>query len=121
MWLAHYSFHFFTSFDTVVPVTQRFLAGFGFHGLGPPNWICSCCRPAPDWLLKWELTLLDFGFLTSLYTSWRIADSEVESSFASRWKTLRIALPWAMLLFLLFTVGLWILLQPMQMRGTLPG
>jgi hypothetical protein len=27
--------------------------------------------------------------------------------------------PWAVLLVLLFAAGVWILLQPMQMRGTL--
>ena len=62
MWLAHYSFHFITSFDTIIPVTQRFVAGFGYDGLGSPNWICSCCKPAPDWLLTCELLLLTSVF-----------------------------------------------------------
>ena len=29
MWLAHYSFHFLTSYATVVPTTQRFFADLG--------------------------------------------------------------------------------------------
>ena len=29
--------------------------------------------------------------------------------------------PWALLLVLLFAAGVWVLLQPMQMRGTLMG
>src|SRR5258707_7502150 len=29
MWLAHYSFHFLTSYDTVVPTVQRFALDLG--------------------------------------------------------------------------------------------
>ena len=29
--------------------------------------------------------------------------------------------PWAVLILLLFAAGVWIVFQPMQMRGTLPG
>ena len=45
MWMAHYSFHFFTSCDAIVPVTQQFAARYAGISFGPPNWICSCCRP----------------------------------------------------------------------------
>ena len=31
MWLAHYSFHFFTSCDTIIPATQRFAADHGWN------------------------------------------------------------------------------------------
>jgi len=121
MWLAHYSFHFFTSFDTIFPVTQRFVAGFGYDGLGSPNWICSCCRPAPDWLLTFELILLEIGLLMSLYTAWRIAWSELGATSANRWSAIKLAIPWAVLAIILFAIGIWILLQPMEMRGTLIG
>ncbi len=117
MWLAHYSFHFFTSFDTIVPVTQRFSADFGMASLGAPNWVCSCCRPAPDWLLKAELLMLDVGLLLSLYIAWRMALSLINS----RLSAVKAAAPWATLLLALFAAGVWILLQPMQMRGTLGG
>jgi hypothetical protein len=30
-------------------------------------------------------------------------------------------LPWALVMVLLFAAGVWIVLQPMQMRGTLGG
>src|SRR5262249_28180831 len=36
MWLTHYSFHFFTSYGTIIPTTQRFAAGIGLSGLGEP-------------------------------------------------------------------------------------
>jgi cytochrome c oxidase assembly factor CtaG len=117
MWLAHYSFHFFTSFDTILPATQRFAADFGAGSLGAPNWSCSCCRPAPDWLLKFELVMLDLGLLASLYAVWRTANSMAGST----WGALKIALPSALLATALFAAGVWILLQPMEMRGTMPG
>ncbi len=116
MWLAHYSFHFFTSFDTIVPAAQRFAADFRLASLGSPDWVCSCCRPAPDWLLKAELMSLDIGLLVSLYAVWRIARHLTDSNAA----TIRMVLPWAALLVALFAFGVWILLQPMEMRGTLP-
>ncbi|MCC7087018.1 MAG: cytochrome c oxidase assembly protein [Pirellulales bacterium] len=117
MWTAHYSFHFFTSMETIVPATQRFVTDFGMGSLGTPNWTCSCCRPAPDWLLKFELVMLDFGLLASLYAAWRMAKSMADSPRA----TVKIALPWAVLATALFFIGVWILLQPMEMRGTIPG
>ena len=128
MWLAHYSFHFFTSCDGIVPVTQRFAADFHLASLGPPDWVCSCCRPAPDWLLKFELMALDVGMLASLYAVWRISRGQIErtllaagESAATVGQVARIAWPWALLVVVMFAIGVWILLQPMQMHGTMPG
>ncbi len=73
MWMAHYSFHFFTSCDALVPVTQQFATHYAGFSLGPPNWVCSCCRPAPDWLLNAELCMLGVGMLASLNAAWRIS------------------------------------------------
>ena len=33
---------------------------------------------------------------------------------------MKILAPWALLIVVLFAAGVWIVLQPMQMRGTLP-
>jgi cytochrome c oxidase assembly factor CtaG len=117
MWLAHYSFHFFTSFETIVPAAQRFAADFQLASLGTPDWVCSCCRAAPNWLLKAELIALDFGLLASLYAAWRIA---CQLSTSER-QALRVWFPWSALIAILFALGVWILLQPMEMRGTLTG
>src|SRR5947207_788615 len=107
MWLAHYSFHFLTSYDTVVPVAQRFVADLGLTWLGDPAWVCACCRPVMPWLLRLELIFLDGGLLLSLYVGYRLAPS------------LKALAPWALLMVLLFAAGVWILFQPMQMRGSL--
>jgi cytochrome c oxidase assembly factor CtaG len=109
MWLAHFCFHFLTSYGTAVPVAQRFAADHGLMSLGAPAWDCACCRPETPWLLPMELLFLDVGLLVSLYTGYRIAP------------TLRALTPWALLLILLFAAGVWIFFQPMEMRGVLEG
>jgi cytochrome c oxidase assembly factor CtaG len=116
MWLAHYSFHLFSSYDTVVPATQRFAADLGVSILGAPQWSCSCCRPVADWVPRLEILFLDFGLLLSLYAAFRIARNQ-----SPRMSTaVKTCLPWAMLIGLLFAAGVWIVLQPMQMRGMMP-
>ena len=73
MWLAHYGFHFLTSYDTAVPVAQRFAADLGLTWLGMPAWGCACCRPGTAWLLRLEFLFLDLGLLLSLYAGYRLA------------------------------------------------
>jgi cytochrome c oxidase assembly factor CtaG/ferredoxin len=107
MWLAHYGFHFLTSYDTAVPVLQRFAADLGLASFGQPAWSSTCCRPVATWLLPLELVFLDVGLLLSLYAAYRLAP------------TLKAVAPWALLMVLLFVTGVWILFQPMQMRGML--
>jgi hypothetical protein len=114
MWLAHYSFHFLTSWETAVPAAQRYAADLGTAALGEPEWALACCRPATPWLVPLEILFLDFGLLLSLYLGYRLALAESERP----WRALA---PWALLLVLLFAAGVWLLFQPMQMRGTLPG
>ncbi len=113
MWLAHYSYHFLTSYDTAVPVTQRFLLDMGWAGLGRPEWVASCCRPVADWLPRLEVLCLDIGLLLSLYVAYRIAQSQAHRLT----QTLKAFSPWAVLMVVLFAAGVWIVLQPMQMRG----
>ncbi len=60
--------------------------------------------------------MLDFGLLASLYTAFRIAEANTKTT-ANLLKSLA---PWAGLIVALFIFGVWIVLQPMQMRGTLP-
>ncbi|HWB10729.1 MAG TPA: cytochrome c oxidase assembly protein [Pirellulales bacterium] len=115
MWLAHYGFHLFTSYETIVPVTQRFLADLGLGNLGEPNWRCACCLPSPAWLLRAELLFLDLGFLLSLYTGYRLSFS----AESGRRQVVKEFLPWSALITLLFFVGVWVVFQPMQMRGTM--
>jgi len=137
MWLAHYSFHFLASFDAAIPAIQRFAGDLGL-ALGEPEWQGACCRPVADWLPRLEILFLGLGLLLSLYSGYRIAliqshvgarspdraptwASPVEARSPDRvpaW-ALKVFAPWALLNVLLFAAGVWIVLQPMQMRGTM--
>ena len=117
MWLSHYSFHFLGSYETVIPAMQRFVGDLGWHILGEPAWGLACCRPVAEWLPRLEIVSLDLGLLLSLYTGYRIALSQTPG----RSRAIKTFLPWAALIVLLFAVGVWIVLQPMQMRGTISG
>ena len=85
--------------------------------LGEPQWVAACCRPVGAWLLRLEVLFLDMGLLLSLYTGYRIALSRSPR----RSLALKALAPWAVLILLLFAAGVWIVFQPMEMRGTLPG
>jgi ferredoxin len=114
MWLSHYSFHLLTSYDAALPVAQRFAADLG-GSLGTPDWAGACCRPGMNWLPRLEILFLDLGLLLSLYVSYRLALAATPDLPGA----LKVLAPWAVLLLLLFAAGVWIVLQPMQMRGTM--
>ena len=60
-----------------------------------------------------QMLLLDAGLLLALYLVWRIA-----LVYAPRVSdALRLLAPWASIATALFVTGVWIFLQPMQMRG----
>src|SRR4029434_5507616 len=94
MWLAHYSFHLVTSYDTIVPVGMRFFRDLGLTALTPPHWVAACCRPVVEWLLRSEILFLDLGLLLSLYTGYRIS----QSLSSERSHALRAFVPWALLI-----------------------
>ena len=116
MWLAHYGFHLLTSYDAVIPAAQRFAADLGWTSLGRPGG-ARLVAPVVYWLPRLEILCLDVGLLLTLHTGYRI--SLGLSSRPAR--ALRAFAPWALLGLLLFVVGIWVVLQPMQMRGTMQG
>ena len=115
MWLVHMLFHFFTSWGTVVPAFQRVFEDLGTTFLGEPIWAMSCCGPMPPWLLPLEILLLDVGLLLTLFVQYRLARQYVQGG----WKELGLVIPWCVVSIILFVLGIWIIFQPMQMRGTL--
>jgi hypothetical protein len=114
MWLAHYGFHLATSSGAAVPAAARFLADFGVLGPSAAEIACNFCSQPPDWLLRAEIISLDVGLLVSLYAADRIA-AQRHGGFRRR---LGAVGPWAVLMLVLFATGIWILFQPMEMRGT---
>ncbi len=113
MWLIHFSYHLLTAGQTALPVIKRAAMDVGITLLGAPNWSLSSTMPSLDWLPALELLLLDLGLLFTLYIGWRTA-SRFGLTLSHR---LRLNAPWAALAFLLYSIGMWIIFQPMQMRG----
>lgn len=110
MWLAHFFFHFFTAALTPVPVAGRILADLGWTS-AEPAWGLSSI---PIYgLPAVEIVFLNAGFLACLYLLWRVAGRLAP---ARPW---RAFLPWGVLALALYAAGIWIIFQPMEMRGTL--
>jgi len=114
MWLAHYGFHFLIGFFTVVPLTQNFLAEFGLPVVGEVDWAVGPLLPEPL-IATLESLLLLLGLVAALIAAHRIAVALHGRTGAAAW--LGFA-PWGLLTFALFRFGLWVLSQPMEMRGT---
>lgn len=113
IWLAHYTFHFVTSLWTFIPVTQDAMATAGLPWLGTPKW--SLTGLSPGLVHPLELGFLSLGLLGSLLVAYRIAERDYPV------RTVRTFAPWAVLFFLLTAAAVWLLYQPMQMRGTILG
>jgi hypothetical protein len=60
-----------------------------------------------------QILLLGAGLLLSLYVILRIAEQSVQGMR----RALTVAAPWAALCLTLYVAGIWILFQPMEMRG----
>jgi hypothetical protein len=104
MWIAHFSYHLLTGWRSVIPVVQRIL-----H-LSSSSAIAA---QIPTWWPPSEILLLDCGLLLTLYVAWRMARQRTIGAT----RPLGLLMPWALLAISLYAVGLWILFQPMQMRG----
>jgi hypothetical protein len=113
MWLAHFFFHLFTASHTPVPVIQRIVSDLHVAFAGDPDWaVRSWAIPE---LLDFEILFLDLGLLLTLYAAWRVAQNFDRKGS----KALLIFAPWAVVATLLFCYGIWIVFQPMEMRGTM--
>ena len=75
------------------------------------------CGTTVGWLLPLEILALDAGLLLTLYVIWRIAGRYAKGAASA----LGLAAPWALLAVGLYVAGIWIIFQPMQMRGMMMG
>jgi len=117
MWVAHLAYHFLTGATVVVPVAQRVASDLGSSLLGRPNWAGMAMLFPLDWLPSLQILLLDGGLLLTLYAGWRVAQR-----FSARARgALSLLAPWAGLAVLLYAAGVWIVFQPMEMRGLTSG
>jgi hypothetical protein len=113
MWAAHFLFHLLSGYASGWPVLQRAVADWGWRLLGRPDIALSNLRLGANSMLTLQTFLLAIGLLLTLYVGWRIARDYVPRSRS----VLGLLAPWAALAIALYLVGIWILFQPMQMRG----
>lgn len=114
MWLAHYSFHLFTSADAVLIAGARMWGDWTGDSFSAGAISCACCRAdSIAWLLPLELVFLGVGLCLSFVVAYRIANRDAGQSVAV-WRSLT---PWFVLMLLFYFSCVWVLLQPMQMRG----
>jgi cytochrome c oxidase assembly factor CtaG len=114
MWAAHFAYHLAAGWLTAMPVLERSWADL-LQSSAPVDWSLSSYALIPSWLTPLQILFLDAGLLLTLYIAWRISQRYARG-IASR---LRLAGPWGALACALYLAGIWILFQPMQMRGTM--
>jgi hypothetical protein len=113
MWCAHFLFHAAAGAATALPALQRAAAGLGTGVLGAPHWRSG--RVPSEGLLALQLLLLDAGLLLTLWVGWRVALDHAPRPG----RALRLLAPWGGVAVALWAAGIWILCQPMAMRGTM--
>lgn len=109
IWLAHYGFHFLTGLYLFIPVTQAALAELGWAVLGQPHWTLTGLPP--NIVHLFEIGFITLGLLGSLLVSYAIAATEEVKH------PLRVFIPWAVLSLIIAGAALWLMFQPMEMRG----
>ena len=110
MWVAHYLYLFLIGGMSIIPATQEYMADLGLPFLGSATWTHGPMVP-DSWLLPLEIFFLELGLLASLVVAFRIAQRELGPGR----RALRGALPWGALAIILSALGIWVLLQPMEM------
>jgi cytochrome c oxidase assembly factor CtaG len=111
MWTAHFLFHLLTGWGTFGPVLRRPLADLGL--VAPPHWTDAPALLGPGPVLGLQLLLLDVGLLLTLWVAWRVARDGAPRAR----RVFATLAPWAGAATALWAVGVWILCQPMAMRG----
>ena len=111
VWLAHYGFHFLTGAGAILPVSQTAaIEATGRALLGEPDWRWMGLRSGAVFPLQLGAVLL--GALGSSAIAHRIAERDFPLRAG------RAAAPWILIVIALTAIALWILGQPMEMRGT---
>src|SRR5688500_9457459 len=113
IWLAHYAFHFLTGLFTFVPITQAALADLCWAILGHSQW--TLAGLSPNFVQVFEVGFIVLGLFGSLLISYLLAATEETLHPA------RVFVPWATLSLIIATAALWVMSQPMEMRGVVLG
>lgn len=106
IWAAHYSFHFLTGFLTPLPVISQWLAlGQVFYAPGLPE---RMVYPV-------EIGLLGLGLMGSLLVCYQISTRKYPG------RIFQAFIPWSVVCLVLLAAAIWLMSQPMEMRGTFLG
>jgi hypothetical protein len=110
VWLSHYGFHLLTGALTVVPVVQSAAIDLlGRAALGAPMWSWTGMQPGSVFPLEVGVILL--GAIGSIGVAHLISQRDHADH---AWSA---TVPWAAVTLALALAAIWILAQPMQMRG----
>jgi len=104
MWVAHFAFHLFTGWQSIIPVASRIL-----HWTIPGMFSAQI----PDWLPAAQILVLDGGLVLSVGIAWNTARRQIGKPGPA----FGMLVPWAILAIGIYATAIWILFQPMQMRG----
>jgi hypothetical protein len=110
VWLAHYGFHLFTGILTVVPATQSTAIDLlGAAALGEPLW--RWAGMPPGFVSPIQLGFVVLGACGSI--------GLVQAITARDYPGARplVSAPWFAVIVMMAATALWILGQPMEMRG----
>jgi hypothetical protein len=113
MWLAHYSFHFFTGILTIVPVTQLALTNLGVHLFGPAHWTWTGLPTR--FVHPIELGFILLGFAGSLLVVHHLAEEDCAA------RPMRAFVPWTIVCLYVALASVWLMFQPMEMRTMMMG
>jgi len=113
MWAGHFLFHLSTAWGSAWTVVQRAAKDTGWPLLKSRDGELVSPLLGADAMHVLQTLVLDAGLLLTFYLMWRVA-----LTYASRGQdALRLLAPWAAISIGLYAFGIWIFLQPMQMRG----
>jgi hypothetical protein len=113
MWTAHFLFHLAVGWNSGLATIERAANDTGWHLLSLPAIEPSSPLLGADTVRSLQTVLLDAGLLLTLYLVWRTA-----RVYAPRVRDiLRLSASWAVVAMILYVTGVWIILQPMEMRG----
>jgi polyferredoxin len=110
LWIAHYAFHLLTGALTIVPLTQSTAVDLvGWPLLGDPLWKLAGMRPGAVFPIQIGFVIL--GTLGSLAVTHGISEREHPR------RPVVATAPWAAVLLMIAAAALWVLSNPMEMRG----
>ena len=117
MWLAHFGFHLVTSWGSLAPASARLMQWAGLAEISASPHAGMAMGVGSAGSVGIEIAVLGLGLVFSLGVVWRSSLRLATGPSAA----LGFAAPWSALVCALYAAGVWILLQPMEMRGMVMG